>query len=79
VPALSTIVQKGNIVEWISVKDRLPDTDGDYIGSDGKYSFPITFQAKSSFRNGSLWGWGGESYPEVTHWMSLPPPLRNNQ
>jgi hypothetical protein len=32
VPALSTIVQKGNIVEWISVKDRLPDflEDKDY-------------------------------------------------
>jgi hypothetical protein len=64
-------------MQWISVKDRLPEVDEVYIGSDGTYVFPIYYLAKSTFRNGSLWSWEGESYPEVTHWMPLPEPPKD--
>ncbi len=53
-------------MKWISVKDKLPESDGDYIVS-------ITYSTKSwscsgRFKKGSFTpSW-------TTHWMEYPPP-----
>jgi hypothetical protein len=83
VPALSTIVQKGNIVEWISVNDRLPE-DGDAIIAYGKWTGEIagdmdyqvssgTWDAKRKFVILDSDYYTAELIG-VTHWMPLPPP-----
>jgi hypothetical protein len=54
-------------MEWISVKDRLPRKDGDYIVYTP--SSNISKVRKCSYT--VLYGWG---INEVTHWMPLPSP-----
>jgi hypothetical protein len=62
--------------EWVSVEDRLPDVDNDYLcaiqKSKSKY---VTIRSYSQKRK-----WYGISFgyyysqPNVTHWMPLPEP-----
>lgn len=66
-------------MEWISVKDRLPE-DTDCIvygtptcGTCGKN--PIVTQARYGSRKGDYFVFGEyDCYIEVTHWMPLPTP-----
>ncbi len=55
--------------EWISVEDRLPDRDQKILCHE-----PLVI-------NG-LYDWDGASLidhgPDVTHWMPLPEPPKNN-
>lgn len=73
--------------EWISVKDRLPKKNGDYLCYDGNYIRLLSFAKslysvdKYTFTNEHRSGfydydieWGYCEWDEVTHWMPLPKP-----
>ena len=64
---------KQQTMEWISVKDRLPKTGGDYLVTDG-YACIV-----SAFRGNEwdFWGIKWWSNKQVTHWMPLPKPPSN--
>ena len=67
---LTAIVNAPTVGCWISVKDRLPEKDGDYL----VYS---TFELVDRLRffDGVWWDYGAECQPGVvTHWMPLPEP-----
>lgn len=57
--------------EWVSVKDRLPEKNGDYITYDRDGTvWPHFFTASSKVWEDAL----GFSTELVTHWMPLPKP-----
>lgn len=63
-------------VSWISVKDRMPDKNGQYLCWFGKNTI-----AKGAAIATYLEMWKSfgsleslETYPNVTHWMPLPEP-----
>ena len=60
---------------WISVKDRLPGKNGDYLAytCDG-IVWPYFFTASSGVWEDTL----GYSTDTVTHWMPLPEPPNQN-
>ena len=71
-------------MEWISVKDRLPDKDMDvvYLGEVWRYGVK-TYDSSGvcHFYKETAGGWfdttpqdGDHQSTEVTHWMPLPPP-----
>ena len=82
-------------MEWISVKDRLPDDEQEVLvvahGWDGRLVYVGSHrrvEAQESWLTGitskssewSLWGWSYLKEPIVTHWMPLPePPEENGQ
>lgn len=78
---------------WISVKDKLPEPEQDvlviahgwsdrllYIGSyqrmEAETSWLTGVTSKAS--DWSLWGWSYLREPEVTHWMPLPEPPKED-
>ena len=80
-------------VGWISVKDKLPEPEQDvlviahgwsdrllYIGSyqrmEAETSWLTGVTSKAS--DWSLWGWSYLREPEVTHWMPLPEPPKED-
>lgn len=74
-------------MEWISVKDRLPEFNYPvFVGKQGdKNSTGIArLESKKENSNGISLDWlEGDSsfhdwYKEVTHWMPLPEPPKNN-
>ena len=61
---------------WISVKDRLPDKNGQYLCWFGKN---IVAKGMAIVTYLEMWQAFGsleslENYPNVTHWMPLPEP-----
>ena len=56
------------VQQWISVKDRLPEDDRDYLLFIKRGDFDVGY-----FRSG-FWTSYAEISPEVTHWMPLPEP-----
>lgn len=59
-------------MQWISVKDRLPEGDGKYLcctrlGACVICKFMI-------FGNGTRWSTFGSVANSITHWMPLPEP-----
>lgn len=63
--------------QWISVKDRLPDADeGDdflAVSKNGNFVFEAYF-VRDCGRGKNLWNDGCGNFYEVTHWMPLPEP-----
>lgn len=58
---------------WISVKDRLPPTRGYYLVCT--YTAYYRTQCISKvFFDGKLWGSVRKRYTNITHWMPLPEP-----
>jgi hypothetical protein len=66
-------VQKGNIVEWISVKDRLPEKGTYVLTYDGLDMNLARFTGEDSKYYWDCDTYGMYDY-DVTHWMPLPPP-----
>lgn len=63
-------------MEWISVKDRLPDNDASIITWNGvERSFDYFDKGKSE--NESLRAAVGIRFIKITHWMLSPPPPEN--
>lgn len=68
-------------IEWISVKDRLPEERGQYIVAYHPcYWDDIEEEVKvgiDSFRGGKIKShkaWAKNKYQRVTHWTNLPEP-----
>lgn len=64
-------------MDWISVKDRLPDRKEDvYLCCIGSLAFPGTQYIRIlKFYGDGTWGHGGN----VTHWMPLPEPPKGDK
>ena len=67
--------------EWVSVKDRLPETAGEYLVvyhpcHRDNVSAEICVGI-DSFRGKTAWA--KKKYQRVTHWMPLPEPPKENQ
>ena len=64
-----------NAGQWISVKDRLPESSGSYIVYSGKSGtvFTAHFWARDN-------RWSGRSLNlTITHWMPLPEPPKGDE
>lgn len=60
--------------EWISVKDRLPDEFGEYLGLVDEFEFrgpEIVQFDEDGFQRWYNYEWNKS---HVTHWMPLPEP-----
>lgn len=63
--------------EWISVKDRLPESEGAYIVYTDRGSvFVEHFYPTKRFRDDYIReaAWSHQGKTRVTHWMPLPKP-----
>ena len=63
---------------WISVKDRLPETSG-YYQVCTLTAFYHTRCISKVYFSGSIWGSIRKRYTNVTHWMSLPEPPKEDE
>lgn len=66
-------------MEWVSVKDGLPEVGSWVNASDGKI---VSMFKMSRYRKNNLrWEWYGSVYHPwtVTHWMPLPEPPKDQQ
>lgn len=64
---------KPKMIEWISVKDKLPES-GTYI-----LSFSPCYNSVSKFKDGCFFD-GKDRLYNVTHWMPLPsPPIQKSE
>ena len=70
--------------EWISVKDRLPEEDGEYItmtNARGRSNGVLSQRYVTSTVRGKImsrWWWNQRLSPWlVTHWMPLPEPPKD--
>jgi hypothetical protein len=71
--------------EWISVKDRLPAKNQKVLASwAGEYVAELIYAysetSPRAYKNGPRWEWQGRSVPmwNITHWMPLPEPPKEN-
>ena len=69
------------VIEWISVKDRLLEEDGEYItmtNATGKENGVLAQKYRTSHVRGQKirrWYWLERLSPwKITHWVSLPDP-----
>lgn len=60
-------------MEWISVKDRLPEKSGKYIAYSRGDIDTLPYSAKNKAFNSDD-NDNGEFRIPATHWMPLPPP-----
>jgi predicted RNase H-like nuclease (RuvC/YqgF family) len=72
---LSAVVAEESAPKWISVSERLPETNGDYLAVYQSEGFPSGKPYKRVaillFTQGLYWSCS--SLERVTHWMPLPP------
>lgn len=76
-------------MEWISVKDRLPEEGQEVLVISRGWGEPLVYVGQykrvesetswltgitSKASNWLLWGWSYIKEPQVTHWMPLPKP-----
>lgn len=64
-----------NVGEWISVKDRLPDSSGNYLTYRDGYCYVLSYSTKHKLFNtfDEVDSEGAKRYHiAVTHWMPLP-------
>lgn len=70
--SLSNLKKRAFNMEWINVKDRLPEPEVEIIIYDNKMHI-VTGYRYSLFDEPDLWISTGEfTLYDVTHWMSLP-------
>lgn len=64
-------IDNGNIMEWISVKIRLPNNDDEVLVYNPKDGISIgEYDEKTGWETDYYWA----PYMSPTHWMPLPPP-----
>ena len=64
-------------MKWISVKERLPDDGKDYLVTDGAVCMVAAFRCDvNKFDFWTIHWWSNE---EVTHWMPLPEPPKQDE
>ena len=61
-------------MEWISVKDRLPENEGKYLCWDVPYSSSTSYPTFGHFQDGKFYMHIADDWSNVTHWMPLPEP-----
>lgn len=62
------------MAEWISVKERLPEEKkAHYLCYLDDDSIAVCYWSNISI-NGIRWEWHNPNWKEVTHWMPLPEP-----
>lgn len=62
---------------WISVKDKLPEMSGYYLVCTHN-TFYDTYCISKVYFSGGMWGSLRKRYTNVTHWMPLPKPPKEN-
>lgn len=72
-------------MEWISVKDKLPENGQRVIAfcSSTKKTFVALFESNSDYKSVYWWHEGARNalycvVSKVTHWMPLPEPPKSN-
>lgn len=65
-------VAEGNESPWISVKDKLPEEDDNYLVYGASYLGSII--NGSDYFDVELGDWWEHPHDQITHWMSLPKP-----
>ncbi|WP_376751323.1 DUF551 domain-containing protein [Sphingobacterium mizutaii] len=63
-------------MEWTSVKDQLPEQEGEYIVCNWYYVPPLIYSCFFQLNDnvGEFYSSGEPEPNEITHWMSLPNP-----
>ena len=70
VDELDALFDKRIVMDWVAVKDKLPNERGDYLVCQEGIVFEAHFYKENNF-------WGDYEvckYENVTHWMHLPEP-----
>ena len=78
------------MAEWISVKDRLPSREGlmdeenEYVlvslrWTDGCQTVSICGYGKDEWSKWDGFGFTGNDYKHITHWMPLPEPPKEDK
>lgn len=65
--------------EWISVKDKLPDGYGNYIGLVEGEVTEVTFDERDKWSTCDAYGFRRLADAEITHWMPLPEPPKEDK
>ncbi|GAF99105.1 unnamed protein product [marine sediment metagenome] len=60
------------VMEWISVDERLPDSDGKYLCWDVPYSSGTGSPTFGRYQDNEFITDIAEDWSHVTHWMPLP-------
>ena len=63
---------------WIPVAEMKPKRNGDYLVCTKHEFYQTTNIAKANFRSGGFYGQGGH-WSNVTHWMPLPEPPKEDK
>ena len=66
---------------WVSVKDRLPEINGQFLCYSADYPFGAFISIQSyDVKKGAFW-WHGDNVkaPFITHWMPLPEPPKEDE
>lgn len=64
-------------MEWISVKDKLPTEDNDYLVTDGDACMVAQFKLET--KKWYFWRISWWSTEHVTHWTPLPEPPKTEE
>ena len=56
--------------QWISINDKLPETTGDYLVTDGDVCMVSAFKLPE--KKFHFWDINWWEHSDVTHWMKLP-------
>lgn len=74
------IDEQPTVSGWISVKDRLPDEETEYLCWFGDYYFGAFARVcRWNKIRGAFWCYSDNAkWPFVTHWMPLPEPPKED-
>lgn len=75
----SSVRPEGEFARWIPVSERLPKATYNDIRSDTVFvrCGRKIFQTQAAYEGGKFLGWCDERWPEITHWMPIPPLPQN--
>lgn len=66
------IASEAEVPPWVSVEDRLPENDGDYLATDGKNVDLCSYYNRHKLFCPQTHD--PEYFKKATHWMELPEP-----